>query len=309
MYADAVIEGGGVKGIGLVGAIYEAERRGYEWARLAGTSAGSIIAALLAAGYSAEELKEEIMNLDYRQFNKKEGIGRIPMLGSLLNLWINYGLYSGDYIEEWTREKLLAKRVTKFRDLEKTLCIIASDITNGEMLILPDDIKRYGINPDSLDIATAVRMSCSIPYYFRPVKIIRESKWRNTFNYIIDGGVLSNFPVWIFDKDRNPRWPTFGFRLTSVKTGQPHKISSPISMGFAIINTMLEAHDEKHIEERNYVRSILVPTMGVKTTDFEISKEKSNELFQAGVKAGEKFFNQWNFEQYAIKYRSESKLV
>ncbi|MGD9678003.1 MAG: patatin-like phospholipase family protein [Vulcanibacillus sp.] len=309
MFADAVIEGGGVKGIGLVGAIYEAEKRGYEWIRLAGASAGSIIAALLAAGYSAEELKKEIMNLDYSQFNKKEGIVRIPVLGSVLNLWINNGIYSGNYIEQWTREKLLAKGVTKFQDLEKMLYIIASDITNGEMLVLPDDIKRFGISPGSLDVAKAVRMSCSIPYYFKPVKIIRKDGWKNTSNFIIDGGVLSNFPVWIFDRERNPKWPTFGFRLTSEKTGQPHKISNPVSMGFAIISTMLEAHDEKHIEEKNYVRTILVPTMGVKTTDFNISKIKSEELFISGVKAGEKFFKQWDFAKYAIKYRSTSKIV
>jgi len=292
-----------------VGAIYEAEKRGYEWIRLAGASAGSIIAALLAAGYSAEELKKEIMNLDYSQFNKKEGIDRIPVLGSIFNLWINNGIYSGNYIEQWTRERLLAKGVTKFQDLKKTLYIIASDITNGEMLVLPDDIKRFGISPGSLDIAKAVRMSCSIPYYFKPVKIIRKDKWRNTSNFIVDGGVLSNFPVWIFDRERNPKWPTFGFRLTSEKTGQPHKISNPVSMGFAIISTMLEAHDEKHIEEKNYVRTILIPTVGVKTTDFNISKIKSEELFISGVKAGEKFFKQWDFARYAIKYRSTSKIV
>ncbi len=307
MYADAVIEGGGVKGIGLVGAICEAEKRGYEWKRLAGTSAGSIIAALLAAGYSANELKDEILNLDYTKFIEKEGIAKIPMVGSLFNLWVRYGIYSGDYIEQWTREKLLTKGVTKFQDLKKTLCIIASDITSGEMLVLPDDIKRYGIDPGSLDVAKAVRMSCCIPYFFQPVKIIRKKNRGCKVNYIVDGGVLSNFPVWIFDSEQNPRWPTIGFRLSSEKTGKPHKITNPISMGFAIISTMLEAHDEKYIEEKNYVRTILVPTIGIKTTDFDISKEKSKELFQSGVAAGEKFFKQWNFSQYVNSYRSEVK--
>jgi len=47
---DAVFEGGGVKGIGLVGAVNEIEKAGYEFENLAGASAGAIVASLLAAG-------------------------------------------------------------------------------------------------------------------------------------------------------------------------------------------------------------------------------------------------------------------
>lgn len=56
--ADAVFEGGGVKGIGLVGAIAVAEEYGYRFVNVAGSSAGAIVAALLAAGYSAAEIKK-----------------------------------------------------------------------------------------------------------------------------------------------------------------------------------------------------------------------------------------------------------
>ena len=57
LYADAVFEGGGVKGIGLVGAVAVAEEKGYRWMNLAGTSAGAIVDTLIAAGYTAEEMK------------------------------------------------------------------------------------------------------------------------------------------------------------------------------------------------------------------------------------------------------------
>ena len=56
LMADAVFEGGGVKGIGLVGAVAVAEERGYQWVNIAGTSAGAIVAALLAVGYSVAEI-------------------------------------------------------------------------------------------------------------------------------------------------------------------------------------------------------------------------------------------------------------
>ena len=57
LIADAVFEGGGVKGIALVGAVAVAEEKGYRWANLAGTSAGAIVASLLAAGYTGAEFR------------------------------------------------------------------------------------------------------------------------------------------------------------------------------------------------------------------------------------------------------------
>ena len=70
---DAVFEGGGVKGIGLVGAVSEIEKAGYVFENLAGTSAGAIVAALLAVGYKADEIKKEMERLNYNDF-KDEGL-------------------------------------------------------------------------------------------------------------------------------------------------------------------------------------------------------------------------------------------
>lgn len=50
---DAVFEGGGVKGIGLVGALSVIEKAGYQFENLAGTSAGAIVAGLLAVGFNS----------------------------------------------------------------------------------------------------------------------------------------------------------------------------------------------------------------------------------------------------------------
>ena len=187
LYADAVIEGGGVKGIGLVGAIYEAEKRGYRWRRIAGTSAGALIAAFLAAGYSAEELKNEIINLNYVAFLEKKGVQKIPIAGNLLNFLLYNGVYSGDYLENWVREKLLVKGVRTFGDLDnKKLSIIASDITSEEMLVLPDDLIQYGVDPSSFDISTAVRMSTSLPYFFQPKRLVIDEDGNKKTHYLVD---------------------------------------------------------------------------------------------------------------------------
>jgi NTE family protein len=56
--ADGVFEGGGVKGIAFVGALEAAEEAGItRWVNLAGTSAGAIIASLLAIGHTPAQLR------------------------------------------------------------------------------------------------------------------------------------------------------------------------------------------------------------------------------------------------------------
>jgi predicted acylesterase/phospholipase RssA len=73
-----------------------------------------------------------------------------------------------------------------------------------------------GSEPGSFPVADAVRMSMSIPYFFQPVELIHDET--GLPSTIVDGGVLSNFPVWIFDvKDRDPLRPTFGFKLIGGK--------------------------------------------------------------------------------------------
>lgn len=65
MYADIVCEGGGIKGIALVGAINCLENYGYTFKKMAGTSAGAIVASLIAVGYKGNELKDIVLNLNY----------------------------------------------------------------------------------------------------------------------------------------------------------------------------------------------------------------------------------------------------
>ncbi|KFL16373.1 hypothetical protein GT94_04495 [Geobacillus stearothermophilus] len=59
MNIDLVFSGGGVKGFALLGAYEAIEEKGLRWKRLAGTSAGALLAALLAAGYTAREIATE----------------------------------------------------------------------------------------------------------------------------------------------------------------------------------------------------------------------------------------------------------
>jgi NTE family protein len=315
--ADAVFEGGGVKGIGLVGAVAVTEESGYQWVNIAGTSAGAIVAALLAAGYSAAEMKQIMAELDYNNFKDASLLDKVPIAGPLGSLIFEKGIYEGKFFETWIRGLLRKKNVETFNDLilpeykddeqhRFKLRVIASDISRGRLLILPQDIADFGIRPEALNVAAAVRMSMSIPFFYEPVKL-RNIK-TNQVSYIVDGGILSNFPVWLFDTNgKVPEWPTFGFKL--VEPEQKHEIANqvrgPISLLTALFSTMMEAHDARYIKDEQFVRTIPIPTLGVGTTEFDISREKSEALYQSGREAAETFFDTWDFAKYVADYRRE----
>ena len=169
-------------------------------------------------------------------------------------------------------EKGILLKNNKYKRKYK-LHIIATDITRGKMLILPEDIEEFGINPDDLEVSLAIRMSISIPYFFQPVTL--NNRTTNKRSLIVDGGVLSNYPVWIFDNDI-PHWPTIGFKLGGNKELREHKITNILNFTSSIIETMLEAQDDIHIREMDFLRTVKIDTLDIKTTDFNISSKKIN---------------------------------
>lgn len=315
--ADAIFEGGGVKAFGILGALCEAERRGYTWMNVAGTSAGAVIASLIAAGYKAAEIKELVWNLDFSQFKDKDMLDRVPYIGLALSLWFENGLYEGKFLENWVREKLAAKGVHTFKDLilkefennpkcRYKLVIIATDVSKRKLLRLPYDIRDYNIKPDDLEVCKAVRMSATLPFFYEPYMLLYfDTNKQKRVSYIIDGGVLSNFPVWIFDSDTEPPWPTFGFKVVEPDESAPSRIYNPFDLFKAILSTMMEAHDKLYeLDPKSRVRTISIPSRGVKTTDFETIHKQKNALFQSGVQAAAGFFDSWNFESFKAKYCS-----
>ncbi|HZG85102.1 patatin-like phospholipase family protein [Paenibacillus sp.] len=309
MQVNGVFQGGGVKGIGLVGAVYAAERRGITFRHTAGTSVGAIVAALLAAGYTGEEMRDLMMKTPFTHFLRKGWLHYIYVIGPTIRLLTKKGLYSGDPLEEWIEEALARKGVRTFADLpEHALRVVASDITSGKMLVLPEDIAGYGIDPMKLSVARAVRMSSSLPFFFDPVLLRvrgRAGKSKAVFGaptYIVDGAILSNYPLWIFDRELKEwpaRIPTIGFQLVGSKDPGPRTIRGPITMLQALFSTMSAAHDLRYIERHSRFRTVKIRSDMVHTTDFALSAEKQKELFEAGVQAVDEFFASWTYKGYS----------
>jgi NTE family protein len=323
-FADLVFEGGGVKGIGLAGAYAALEQRGVIRKNVAGTSAGAITAALVAVGYTAEELDRVLLDLPFAKFKDKGWEDRIPGVGRHVGVLRNLGIYEGKAFRDWMGGLLEERGITRFGQLVDehaedpanrwTLRVIASDVTQRRMLVLPNDAHRLGVDPDDMLVADAVRMSMSIPIFFEPVRHWNPKTRRE--HLIVDGGMLSNFPVWLFDcKDRDPRWPTFGLMLVEPQPaarsiaeplpGEEREVGRGSLLDYvkSLAHTMMEAHDRLYIEKANYARTIAIPTIGVTTTEFDIDRGRIDALYESGHAAVGRFLDQWDFAAYIAEFR------
>ncbi len=71
----------------------------------------------------------------------------------------------------------------------------------------------------------------------------------------------------------------------------------------ALFATMMEAHDRMYIENGAFARSIPIATKGVTATEFDLSKDRAEMLYQSGRQAAEAFFATWDFERYKRNFR------
>ena len=323
--ADIVLEGGGVKGIALVGALSVLEEEGYTFEKVAGTSAGAIVGSLVAARMSTAELREIMQGLNYLEFKDRGLLDRFGLVGKGLSLLLENGIYEGQYLAEWLEGLLAQKGCTTFGamalddpdtslppDRRYRLVVMASDVSSGRLRRLPWDYQAcYGIDPTSCPVSQAVRASMSIPFFYEPFRLqyqrVIDGKARDETVFLVDGGMLSNFPVDVFDRTdgRSPRWPTIGIKLSErpVAEEEPQDISGPLGLARAMIHTMTGFHDKLHLDdERVLARTMFVDTTGVKATDFDLDEDTQERLFENGRRAARKFLEHWDFDAYKARY-------
>jgi NTE family protein len=327
--ADLVLSGGGVKGIGLVGAVVALMEAGYRPQRVSGTSAGSIVGAVVAAAsmgdqLGPEDVKELALQLDYHKFTDPGPVERLPLLGPSLAVLRGTGIYKGDYAHDWVRSQLDNLGVHTFGDLaihddslpperRYKLVVTVADVTTGQLVRLPWDYRRvYGLDPDDQPVADAVRASMAIPFFFRPVTLTGSTGLRST---LVDGGILSNFPVDSLDRadGKTPRWPSFGVTvLPNLPEGNDKVIPAlaPLRMLGAphllegVITTALVGRDQAYLNEPWVnARTIRVDSTDVGFLDFDISDNEIEALYAKGYAAAKKFLSTWDWNAYLKRFR------
>ncbi len=298
IYENLVFEGGGVKGAAYAGCVQVLEEHQilHQIKRVAGTSAGSITAALLAIGAGKDGLTESIMKSNFNDFLKDRGW----IFGDICRIFRHYGIHSGDGftkifkkdISKYTQnpdltfaqlDELVSKDSKKF----KHLSVVASNITTQKVDVF--DSKRT----PNLPIWKAVRCSMSIPVVFEPFVI------KN--NYYMDGGLGWIYPIDIYDKKNsdgedklNPK--TLGFYLEPQKeinhpgfNPPQKKVHSLKSATIAMYDFLCNSANSKHIRFGDKNRTVFIDDLGISATDFSISEAEKKKLIESGRKATEAF--------------------
>lgn len=207
-YKNLVLEGGGVKGFAYAGAFQVLDSLGIlqHIERVGGSSVGAIQATLLAIGYTPSEMMEVAANIPLKEFND----GFVP--GGFSRMKRRFGFFKGQKITAWIEELIIRKtgdaNIT-FAQLHaqrqsksfKDLYITGTDLTSRSLRIFSH--QSY----PNMKVKDALRISFSIPLYFEPLKMdehgnVYKEDPENKYHLMVDGGVLSNYPVHIFDDER-----------------------------------------------------------------------------------------------------------
>ncbi len=327
-YRNLVMEGGGIRGIAYGGALLELEQRGVlgQLRRVGGTSAGAIQAALLAVGYSAQEIIDVVNATPVQRLND----GRFIFFGGTHRLITQYGWYRGDELSRYLTELVgrktqqphltlaglhaLAQREPgRFRDL----------YTTGTNLTLQRaQVFSYETNP-TMRVADAVRISMSIPLYFRAVLLDAQGLVLTgdpapgqPVQVLVDGGLLANYPVDLFDYPRylpagHPAAPdargrvfnpeTLGLRLDRAEqipldatpAGRqqlaPYDITDFNSYVAALYTVALE--NLNPVQPADQRRTINIDFLNFSPKIKRISDAQKKQLTDSGRKGAQAFFN------------------
>jgi NTE family protein len=307
-YKNLVLEGGGIRGFAYVGAVEILDSAGIlkNLERVAGTSAGAITATMIAVGYTPAEMSRLIENLPINQFNDGTITGGISRLRNY------FGFYKGQRMANWLEEIIKKKtgdgKIT-FRQLHdqkitkgyKDLYLTGSDITYRCLRIF-----SYENYPD-MQIKDAVRISFSIPLYFEPVIINDAGKVLrgipdSGYHLMVDGGLLSNYPIRMFDSSRYfncdssncINTETLGLLLETPeqldyslrKTNSATNIRSLTEYVKAIYQT---AVDRPNPDPEGVKRTIVISDVGVKSRVRKLSAKTITSLIESG-KEGVRLF-------------------
>jgi NTE family protein len=317
--ADLVLEGGGVKGIGLAGAVARLDRD-FRFERAAGTSVGAIVASLVAAGVGGDELRAALLEFPFAKAVDKDLLDRIPVVGPVASLLLSRGIFETGFVRDWLACELERRGVRTFGDLRREddrsalpddrrykLVVTATDVTSGELLYLPWDYQRFGLDPDEQLVADAVAASIAIPFFYEPVYLTNRHTQES--HVLVDGGVLSNFPITVFDRTDGemPRWPTFGVKIIPRLPSHNREVI-PVAGRIPVPGvrqleevaaTLVVGRDQTYLQRPCVaMRTMQVDTREVGVVEFTVDDARKQRVFQNGWKEADRFIAGWDWQRY-----------
>lgn len=323
-YRNLILEGGGIRGIAYCGALEALEEKGIlnNIRRVGGTSAGAIQATLLAVNYSAAEITDVVAGMKIQSFND----GQFLFVGGTHRLIERFGWYKGDVFRRWLGNKISAKvgksdltfgelhQLAQRDSCIKDLYVTATNLTQQKVMVFSYE------NHPNLAIADAVRASMSIPLYYCAVfmdstgRFYKNPPVNTAADVLVDGGVLMNFPIDIFDQNQYLESPlghfppstkifnptTLGLRLErseQIKAdAQNMGLASYSIRDFrsylgAFYNLVSEVNNRNNFSSADLKRTISIDFQHIGARVRKISEEEKQTLINNGKKAVEVFFS------------------
>jgi NTE family protein len=242
-YKNLALEGGGTRGLAYAGVFSVLEQKGIlqQIENVAGTSAGSIAGMLVSIGYTATEIDSLMMELSLEKFND----GKWGLLGKYKRFKNDFGVYKGKAVEKWLQQLIKYKTGNPLltfdqlhqlhlkNNLYKNFYCTGTNLSKQQL-----EIFSYTTTP-AMPLALAVRISGGVPLYFEPVALdnqlckIKKSDTVSFVNYYVDGGMLCNYPINMFDTcEGNSLNPLlcdkvkFNTQTIGIKLERPQQIDS-----------------------------------------------------------------------------------
>lgn len=292
-----IFGGGAIRGISYVGTVKAMEEIGITSNTIAGSSVGAIFAGLCGVGYTAEELKDIFMQVNYELFRDIHfGFGK------------DFALSKGNIFLDWLRDlierkyygenyKKGANPPVTFKDLEKNLVIIATDLTNFKY----KEFSKFE-TPD-FEVAYAIRISSTMPGLMKPIE--------QGNNLLVDGDLQKSWPLWKLSKSLCPDDERIlELRLEGDFEDKGQNAVNFINTIYSCVTSLATDYIMEQYGNRDKFDYIKLNTGSVIVVDFNQPKEKRQELMDIGYQQTMEYFGSYliNKKQTIVKnYRILAK--
>lgn len=266
---SCIFGGGAIRGMAYVGIIKALEQIQISPEAVAGSSVGAIFAGFFSLGYTAEELKEIFMLVNYELFRDIHfGFGK------------SLAISKGEIFLEWLRELIEKKyygesyrkgenKPVTFADLDKNLVIITTDLTNFKY----KEFSKFE-TPD-FEVAYAIRISATMPGLMKPVE--------DNGVLLIDGDLQKSRPLWQLSEHlclEDSR--VLEFRLEGESEGNDLNAIDFVNTVYTCFTSIATDYVIEHYGYRDKFDYIKINTGSVIIVNFNIPQDKREELMESG---------------------------
>ncbi|MEP6615497.1 MAG: patatin-like phospholipase family protein [Ginsengibacter sp.] len=322
-YKNLALEGGGIRGLAYTGAFQVLEEKGIlqKIERVAGTSSGAIIGVLICLGYSSHEVDSVFRSLPIQEFNDGKNI-----FGIIHRLKKEYGIFRGEKFDKWIGALIKNKTGNPDATFAQLHQWHTSNVSFKDFYCTGTNITKQQLQVFSwqltpvMKLRTAVHISGCIPVYYKPValdsiwKQVPVKKNKGKFDLYVDGGMINNFPINMFDtcldggdpfncSNIKYNFETLGLKLERPEQIErfnqgntdiaPHPTSTLNDYTLALINLLQETLSRKTVglvNEKN--RTIFISYGNVFGKIRKVNPEEKKELFDNGYQAAEIYLQQ-----------------